>query len=187
MPDLQDPPVIVEIRRRVRPDARAAFERDLKALIQDALSVGGVESATVYGPDGSAAEPEYRVVVKFARDSQWRAWQQSDRLKTWYAQLRPHLAADPVVTEVTGLEAWFTLPGERAMRPPPPRWKMAIIIWLAVFACGALLSRALEPFTAGWHPLLLRLVISGLMVLALTYLVLPVTVRVLDRWLHPRR
>lgn len=185
MTDLDDPPVIVEIRRRVRPDAREAFERDLKALIKDSLELAGNESTTVYRPDDTSPDPEYRVVIKFRRASEWRAWQRSERLATWYATIREHLVADPVVSETTGLEAWFTLPGEKASRPPPPRHKMALVTWFAVFAGVTAVSAALEPLIGAWNPHLRTLIVSGLVVLLLTYVLMPLLVRVLEPWLHP--
>jgi uncharacterized protein len=181
-PDPTDPPVIIEIRRRVRPDAREAFERDLKALIQDSLHVAGNESATVFAPDGSAAEPEYRVVIKFARESQWRAWQASDRLKAWYASMRQHLVADPIVREVKGLEAWFTLPGEQPLRAPP-RHKMALVTWAAVFGGVTVVSLALGPLIEGWPRHLQTLLVSGVVVLLLTYVVMPNLTKLLRPWL----
>lgn len=187
MSDLHDPPVIVEIRRRVRPDAREAFERDLKALIKDSLEVAGNQSATVYRPDDAATDPEYRVVIKFARASEWRAWQASERLAAWYATIREHLVAEPTVSEATGLEAWFTLPGERPVRPPPPRHKMALVTWFGVFTCVTAVSAALQPLIGAWNPHLRTLVVSGLVVLLLTYFLMPLLVRLLDPWLHPRR
>lgn len=186
MTDLDDPPVIVEIRRRVRPEAREAFERDLKALIKDSLEFAGNESTTVYRPDDGSSDPEYRVVIKFRRASEWRTWQRSERLAAWYATIRQHLVADPVVVETTGLEAWFTLPGERAVRPPPPRHKMALVTWFAVFVGVTGVSLPLQPLIGTWNPHLSTLVVSGLVVLLLTYFLMPLLVRLLDPWLHAR-
>lgn len=75
MSDPSDPPVTVEIRRRVRADARPRFEADLQALIKDSLRFheDGHQGVTVYAPDAKpGVEAEYRVVLKFARQSQWR-------------------------------------------------------------------------------------------------------------------
>ncbi len=181
--DPADPPVVIEIRRRVRPDARAAFEAELKALIQESLDAGN-ESTTVFRPDEHAREPEYRVVIRFSRLSGWRAWQASERMQRRYAAIREHLVADPVISEVTGLEAWFTLPGE-ATGPPPPRHKMALVTWFGVFTCVTAVSQALAPVTATWNVHLRTLVVTGLVVLLLTYLVMPRLTRLLRPWLHP--
>lgn len=185
MLDLSDPPVIVEIRRRVRPEARAAFEQDLHALIQDSLELAGNESATVFRPDASSDELEYRVVIKFARESQWKSWRGSERLAAWYTAIRKHLVAEPVVTEITGLEAWFTLPGEKSFRPPP-RHKMALVTWLGVFTCVTAVSLALAPVLEAWNPHLRTLLVSGIVVLLLTYLVMPNLTRLLAPWLYAR-
>lgn len=183
--ELEDPPVIVEIRRRVRPEAREAFERDLKALIADSLAMAGNEACTVLRPEPGAAELEYRVVVKFPRASAWRAWQESERLKAWWATIRPHLVADPTVTVTTGLEAWFTLPGERAA-PTPPRHKQVLVTWLGVFLCSSALQTALNPVWSGWNLYARALLQSLLVVLLLAFAVLPLLTRLLGSWLRPR-
>lgn len=182
MSESTDQPIIVEIRRRVRPEAREVFERDLKALIQDSLDAGN-ESATVYQPEPSSDALEYRVVIKFARESQWRAWQASSRLQAWYASIREHLVSDPVVTEVTGLEAWFALPGERTITPPP-RHRMALVTWLGVYLSVTGVSLALKPWIASWNPHLQTLLVTGLVVLLLTYLVMPNLTRLFRPWLQ---
>jgi antibiotic biosynthesis monooxygenase (ABM) superfamily enzyme len=33
---------------------------------------------------------------------------------------------------VTGLESWFTLPGQ-PRTPPPPPYKMALLTWITIF------------------------------------------------------
>jgi uncharacterized protein len=182
--ELEDPPVIVEIRRRVRPEAREAFERDLKALIAESLAVAGNEACTVLRPEPGSPELEYRVVVKFPRASAWRAWQESERLGTWWTAIRPHLVADPVVTVTTGLEAWFTLPGERTVRPPP-RHKQVLVTWLGVFLCAAGLQTVLLRVWGEWNLYARTLLQSLLVVLLLTYLVMPLLNRLLRPWLRP--
>src|SRR5262245_6822653 len=43
------------------------------------------------------------------------------------------LVIGPIRTSfVTGLESWFTLPGQPG-RPPPPPYKMALLTWVTIF------------------------------------------------------
>jgi uncharacterized protein len=45
---------------------------------------------------------------------------------------------------LTGLETWFTLPGRPGV-PPPPRYKMAILTWIAIFPLVTLVAILLGP------------------------------------------
>ena len=40
----------------------------------------------------------------------------------------------------SGLDTWFTLPDMPAPVKPPPKWKMALVTWLALFPMVIALS-----------------------------------------------
>jgi antibiotic biosynthesis monooxygenase (ABM) superfamily enzyme len=85
---------------------------------------------------------------------------------------------------VTGLETWFTLPGQPGTAPPPP-YKMALVTWIAIFpvitAIVVLTGSLLEGL-----PLALRLAITtALAVPLMTWVVMPRLTRLLRGWLYP--
>ena len=55
----------------------------------------------------------------------------------------------------TGLETWFPLPDLKTQisLTPPPRWKMAIVVFIAAYAISSLSRSVLNPFLEQW-PLL---------------------------------
>jgi antibiotic biosynthesis monooxygenase (ABM) superfamily enzyme len=69
--------------------------------------------------------------------------------------------------------------------PPaaPPRYKLALISWAGAFAVITLILDLLGPTMAGWPLVLRTLVISVLMVNALTWVVLPALTRLFRPWL----
>jgi uncharacterized protein len=69
--------------------------------------------------------------------------------------------------------------------PPaaPPRYKLALITWAGAFAVITLILDLLGPTMAGWPLVLRTLVISVLMVNALTWVVLPALTRLFRPWL----
>ncbi len=87
---------------------------------------------------------------------------------------------------ICGLETWFTLaPGEAIV--PPPRYKMAIVTWLAVFPLITAMSYALQT-AADILPVVARAFISSLVLVPLmTYVVMPRMTRLCERWLYPGR
>jgi antibiotic biosynthesis monooxygenase (ABM) superfamily enzyme len=88
------------------------------------------------------------------------------------------------VQTITGLEAGFTLP-DCASNLHPPKYKMAMLVWLGVFTLVTLFSYLVGPLIAGW-PQLARILATTLFVVpVLTYLVLPFLTRLFSRWLYP--
>jgi uncharacterized protein len=71
----------------------------------------------------------------------------------------------------TGLETWFILPGLKTLsQSPPPRWKMAIVIFFAAFVISSASRYILNPFIGQWP---------------LTYFALPIMNRLLRHYLYP--
>ena len=86
---------------------------------------------------------------------------------------------------ITGLEAWFSLP-DCAINVHPPKYKMALLVWLGVFTLVTLFSFLIGPLIQDW-PLLARVFATTLFVVpTLTYLVLPFLTRLFSRWLYPK-
>jgi antibiotic biosynthesis monooxygenase (ABM) superfamily enzyme len=70
-------------------------------------------------------------------------------------------------------------------RVPPPRHKMALLTWPGAWALITLILWVLGPETATWPLPLRTLVISVLMVLGLTWVVIPFLTRIFAGWLAP--
>ncbi len=68
----------------------------------------------------------------------------------------------------------------------PPRYKLALLTWSAAFPVITLILALLGPVIAPWPLPLRTLLISGLMVLTLSWAVVPVLVRLFGPWLMPR-
>ena len=70
--------------------------------------------------------------------------------------------------------------------PPtsPPRYKVALLTWLGAYPVITVALGVLGPVTARWPLPLRTLLISGLMVVALTWGVLPALRYVLRGWLR---
>jgi antibiotic biosynthesis monooxygenase (ABM) superfamily enzyme len=67
----------------------------------------------------------------------------------------------------------------------PPRHKMALLTWAGAWGLITLILWLLGPVTATWPLPLRTLVISVLMVLGLTWVVIPNLTRIFAAWLAP--
>jgi len=73
-----------------------------------------------------------------------------------------------------------------AARPAaPPRYKLALLTWIAAYPVITVILRLLGPEMADWPLELRTLVLSVLMVATLTWLVMPGLTRLLRSWLRP--
>jgi hypothetical protein len=72
-------------------------------------------------------------------------------------------------------------------RPPvgPPRYKLALLTWVAAYAVITLLLALLGPTMASWPLALRTLLLSVTMVAALTWVVMPRLTRLFGGWLRP--
>jgi antibiotic biosynthesis monooxygenase (ABM) superfamily enzyme len=64
-----------------------------------------------------------------------------------------------------------------------PRYKLAVVTWLGAYVVITLSLAVLGPTIAAWPLALRTLVLSALMVVALTWLVMPILTRLLRGWL----
>ena len=99
-------------------------------------------------------------------------------------RLQPLIEKPETIQTLTGLETWFTLPN-KPMKAPPPRYKMAIVIWLGVFFTISILNRLLVPLLAELPVLLRTLLVTGLTVTLLTYVIMPRLTQLFRKWLYP--
>ena len=178
----EDVPVTVVVTRRIRPGREAAYEEWLRSIHVEAVTFPGLLGTNVIRPPRGSRE--YTVVLRFDNPANLRRWADSPERSKWLARLAPICEGQAVVQEITGLEAWFTLPG-MAPRPAPPRYKMALVSLTAAFPIISFFNWALVPHL-GFLPAPLRTLVMGVAMISLmTWVVMPLLTRLLFRWLYP--
>jgi antibiotic biosynthesis monooxygenase (ABM) superfamily enzyme len=178
-----DASVTVVISRRVKSGCEAEFETFLTGVIAACSQFPGYLGSNIFRPV-SADDPEYRVIFKFDQLSHLRRWETSDERQHWFAQAEPLTEAPPQIQVLTGLETWFTLPGKPSITPPP-RYKMALVTWLAVFPLITGISTLLQDWLVPM-PLVLRvMVVTAIAVPTMTYVLMPRVTQIFANWLYP--
>ena len=174
-------PVTVVVRRRVKAGAEADFERAMQEFIGFALAFPGNRGIDVVRPQPGGTR-EYTVVDRFADPSSRRAFKESPDYRAWMRRLRELSEQDPYIEEHDGLGGWFTPPD--AQRPAPPaQIKMALVTFLGVYPLTSVLPPLGSWLLPTWHPLLVNVLVTGTIVAALTWMVMPILTRVFARWL----
>lgn len=68
---------------------------------------------------------------------------------------------------------------------PSPRWKMAIITWIAIYPVITILLLILGPIILGHLPIpIVTLILSITLVLLMTFVVMPLLTRAFRPWLQ---
>lgn len=67
---------------------------------------------------------------------------------------------------------------------PPPRWKSAVLVWIAIYPSISLLSYFAGPWLMTLPLLLRTLVLTAVLVPLLVFVLLPQLHRLFRTWLH---
>lgn len=183
--DGNDGPVTATVALRVKPGHEPFYEQFLEGIIAAARRFPGHLDVQVFRPE-SASAGEYRTVYRFDTKEHLRAWQESEERAAWLERAEPHVI-DPIRTQIlTGLETWFTLPGQPGT-PPPPKYKMAVLTWVTIFPLITLVAVVLEPLLEELTLIPRLAITSAVTVPTMTWLVMPRVTRLLRGWLYPDR
>ncbi|MBC7183974.1 antibiotic biosynthesis monooxygenase [Marinobacter sp. GH_1] len=178
-------PITVVISRRVRKGEEFAFEQLSSQMTERAAHFPGYLGAAMFRPS-SPDDPEYRIIFKFRDRETLTAWEESPERAELLEQLEA-LLAKPSEREVTsGIITWFTLPGQNPVKPPP-KWKMTIVSWLALYPAVTLVFVLFGDLLAQ-IPLLLRtMAVTIVVMLLMSYVLMPRMTRWFAFWLFPKK
>ena len=175
-------PVHIAITRRVRKECVGDFEKALAEFARASLAEPGARGVhCLYPPPGSNSN-EYGVLRTFDSESSRDAFYASPLYHNWVKQISPWIEGDYQRRQLTGLEAWFREPS----LPMPPDWKMAVLTWIAVWPVSMLVPAICNPLLGPtFNQTLAAGIIAAGIVIILTWVAMPILVKVTHRWLYP--
>lgn len=179
----EDPPSTGVASRRIEPGREGEFEDWISGILDAVKEFPGYLGSDVLRPK-NAEDDEYRILYRFDHATNLKRWEESDERRRWLDRAEP-LVREQTVQRLTGLETWFTLPS-RAGEPAPPRYKMVVVTWIAVFPLATVLFMLLQPLLGGAPTVLRTLVFTLVMVTTMTYVVMPRMTRLFSFWLYPK-
>jgi antibiotic biosynthesis monooxygenase (ABM) superfamily enzyme len=182
LPEGANGPVTTTVIRRVKPGHEPFYEQFLEGIIEAASRFPGHLGVEVFRPE-HASGGEYQIVYRFDTGEHLRAWLDSDERAAWLERAEPHVIGPMRTRFVTGLETWFTLPGQPAAPPPP--YKMALVTWITIFPLITLVVVVLGPLLKDLALVPSLAITTALTVPIMTWLVMPRVTRLLRRWLYP--
>ncbi len=178
-----DEPIHVAITLSVRMAHVAEFERALADFARQSLAESGERGVQCLYPPPGSDSTEYGIMRSFASAADRDAFYQSALFKDWLARIEPMVEGRSTRRQLVGLEAWF----RDGKEPMPPRWKMALLTWPAVWLASMLMRAILAPALG---PNLPQVVEAGFItagvVVTLTWVAMPFLVKIARPWLRPK-
>ncbi len=171
-------PVKIVFERHVLPGVGERFEQWVKRFMEAASRFPGLEGSSILT---SGSRGEYFILLRFASQADLERWQGSQEANALIKEADTLSVALEQAQVKTGLETWFTLPGIPALPIAPPKWKMAVVTWLALLPQVIILSFLIP----SGLPFLLEAAIStAIPVAMLTWVIMPRLTRLLYQWLY---
>jgi antibiotic biosynthesis monooxygenase (ABM) superfamily enzyme len=133
-------------------------------------------------PRGTASTLRY-IINRFKDKAHMVAWEDSQDAQNLLGGVNHYSTRH--YEKATGLETWFALPDLKRTLLAPPRWKMAIVVFVTAYANSSISRSVLDPFLGHWHILANSAIYSGVLVVMLTYFAMPILTKLLRRWLYP--
>ena len=127
----------------------------------------------------------YTMVIRFNTRANLEGWMYSDERKSFVAQVRPLLASDDHYHISTGLDFWFE-PSNGTMHGPP-RWKQAVVTFIALVPLVNLTPMVLNPLLMQLgldHIVITSAIGTGVIVILMAYVVMPNFTRLIRKWLY---
>jgi uncharacterized protein len=183
MSDIHENEITSVICRNIKPGHEKDYDNWLRRYMALQRKAPGYRGVTIIIPGGS--KPSYRYVIrKFDNKTTMEKWDNSKESLKLVEEANNYSTRHYETS--TGLETWFTLPGLKTLsQSPPPRWKMAIIIFIAAYAISTVSRYLLNPFIGDWPAFANIAIFSAILVISLTYLALPILSRLFGHWLYP--
>ena len=177
-------PVTVVLSRRPAPGREDDLVAWAHGISEAASAFPGHLGAVVYPPNAPDCD-DLVLAFSFADADQLRAWERSDVRREWLDRSRPLVAGEVRAAHAaSGFEGIFShAPGQ--VVTPPPRWKTAAIIALALYPVSLLLNWLLGPHIATWNIWLRVLLNVAIIVPYMAWVGVPYLTTWLRGWLHP--
>jgi hypothetical protein len=172
-------PVTIIVNWRVRKGCEKDFESWRHDIESAAIAFPGHMGVNLILPDKIPGE--YTVIFRFDTYEHLHAWQQSDIRRELLKKAEQFRDTEPTYKMENGLAFWFLPSGTPGA---PPNWKMAVVTVLWVWPLSIFVPWLLIPIISDLPSILAALVVTVGIVSSLTWIVMPILVKLFHPWLH---
>lgn len=178
-----DESITVLVNRVVSRTEEERFLSTLKELLHDFGRFPGTSGNMVFRRE-IENDVEFSILQRFAKSDDHDAWLKSPQFPVWVREIAPATPTADHIHRYSGMESFFVT----AQAPDaPPRWKMAMILLIAVYPMSLVLSHWFAPMLSKMSLFSGSLLTSVFMVFAMTYVLVPILTKVFQGWLQPSK
>jgi antibiotic biosynthesis monooxygenase (ABM) superfamily enzyme len=174
--------VTVVVHRRIKEGRESEFQAAMQEFTRFALGFPGHQGMQLLRL--VAGGRDYTVVVRFSSKEVRRAFASTPEYAAWMRRLGELTEGDPRIHELSGLEGWFATDAVPGL-PKPGKVKMAIATFIGVFPVSTIVGLLVVPHIQQLPLLLVNAVVAAIIVILLTWIVMPIVTRLLHKWLFP--
>lgn len=184
-PTNESAPSVTRIaRRRALPGHEAEYESRLRGMLARMRTFKGFLGGDIIPPEQAGGE--YQIVTHFASEADLDVWEHSELRAQCLGRLREVAEGEPAFRVLSGLEAWFQ-PAVVPASMHPPRVRMALVTWLGIFPTVSFFLWLVAPWLQALPFLLRTAALTALIVMTMTWLVMPRLTRLFRGFLSPGR
>ena len=174
--------VSVIVDRTVLPGKTGEFEEYLKNIIEASSQFSGYIGTDVINPEG---DNRYILAFRFNSQEELDVWSASEPRNFWVDKIDQVIESPTELITLTGLETWFYL-SKRNHFIPPPKYKMAVITYLAIAPTIMIFNLLFGQFFSVIPSHLSIFVTAPFIVILMTYLVMPLMTRLFKNFLYTK-
>jgi hypothetical protein len=174
--------VTVVVHRRIKEGRESEFQSAMQDFTRFALGFPGHRGMQLLRL--VAGGRDYTVVARFDSKEVRRAFTATPEYAAWMRRLGELTEGDPRIDELSGLEGWFVTDDVPGL-PKPGKVKMAVATFIGVFPVSTVVSLLLVPYLQALPVLLVNAIVAAVIVILLTWVVMPIVTRLLHKWLFP--
>jgi antibiotic biosynthesis monooxygenase (ABM) superfamily enzyme len=183
MPSDNQQEITTIICRKIRPSHEKDYDDWIRRYLKAERKAPGYLGTTIIIPGGNKSPFRY-IIRRFTDKAAMERWDNSEESLKLLTEVNDYSTRQ--YENSTGLETWFTLPDLKTLsQSPPPKWKMAIVIFIAAYAISSVSRTILNPFLGEWPIFDNAVIYTAILVISLTYFALPIVNKIFRHWLYP--
>lgn len=134
------------ISRNIKPGYEREYDDWVQRYLRLESNAPGYLGTSIILPGGSSSNVRY-FIRRFTDRASMEEWDTSQESRKLLEEVNNFSTRHYETT--TGLETWFAVPDLKTV-VTPPRWKMAIVVFIAVYAISLLPRSIINPSIGQW-------------------------------------
>lgn len=171
------------VSRKIKPGYEKEYDDWLRRYLAIERKASGYLGTTIIMQGGTNSPIRY-IIHRYTDKSSLQEWENSQQTSQTIRGTEQLFKTALRVRNGHGNTVYFT---KLENYSSPPKWKMAIVIFIAANTINSLTHSILNPYLASWLLLASTAFYTGILVALLTYFAMPGLTRLLRRWLYPRK